>query len=265
MECQYGYCAKGISAGMPGTYCDKAKDCKGMSWYQFHSYQTWFHDAFYSKLWTITTLEPLTLFSNTKRNCNTLLHRVWSMLHPGNVCRPSQRNLQTDAGTTWNVWTYKSVSSNHRIQGTQRTLLWALQARIGMQKCRVRSHYMLLLNRIESGHHEMHWSLHLSKQRYKFWFHRSTMTQQKYLCLWLISLTRLASNDFLWVNLNYRRVEEQQLSPAIFKAINELKKMFICKGIFKAINKLKKCFLAEYLVTTVFACRRVVIERNKNG
>lgn len=29
MECQYGYCAKGISAGMPGTYCDKAKDCKG--------------------------------------------------------------------------------------------------------------------------------------------------------------------------------------------------------------------------------------------
>eukprot|EP00794_Sanderia_malayensis_P012828 gene12828-14144_t len=30
-ECQYGYCAKGASAGMPGTYCDKAKDCKGDS------------------------------------------------------------------------------------------------------------------------------------------------------------------------------------------------------------------------------------------
>ena len=28
-ECQYGYCAGGVSAGMPGTYCDKSKDCIG--------------------------------------------------------------------------------------------------------------------------------------------------------------------------------------------------------------------------------------------
>jgi len=28
-ECQYGYCASGVQAGHPGTFCDLSKDCKG--------------------------------------------------------------------------------------------------------------------------------------------------------------------------------------------------------------------------------------------
>lgn len=33
-ECQFGICTKGVAPGDPGTFCDKAEDCKGIVYVQ---------------------------------------------------------------------------------------------------------------------------------------------------------------------------------------------------------------------------------------